>query len=56
MLDTLIFQRKHLKRIKRMIKKVAQKLNYDVIEFVVQEKAFNKIEVINNIRINLFWL
>ena len=37
-----------------MIKKVVQKLNFDVIEFPVQEKGFNKIEEKNNICINVF--
>ena len=37
-----------------MIKNFFQKLNYDVIEFAVQEEAFNKIEVTNNICINIF--
>ena len=37
-----------------MIKKVVEKLNYDEIEFPVQEKDFDKIEVKNNICINVF--
>ena len=37
-----------------MIKKVVQKLNFDVIQFRVQEKGFNKIEVKNNKCINVF--
>ena len=39
-----------------MIKIIVEKPNYDVIEFPVQENGFNKIEVKNNIRINVFWL
>ena len=39
-----------------MIKKVVQKLNYDVIEFPVQVKGFNTIAVKNNTCINVFWL
>ena len=35
-------------------KKIAEKLDYDRIEFPVQEKDFNKIEVKNNICINVF--
>ena len=35
MLDTLIFKKKHPERIKKMIKKLVEKLNYDVIEFPV---------------------
>ena len=39
-----------------MIKKIVEKPSYDVIEFGLQEKGFNKIEVKNNIRIYVFWL
>ena len=35
-------------------KKIAEKLDYDRIEFLVQEKDFNKIEVKNKICINVF--
>ena len=35
-------------------KKIAEKLDYDGIEFPVQEKDFNKIEIKNNICINVF--
>ena len=35
-------------------KKVAEKLDYDEIEFPVQEEDFNKFEVKNNICINVF--
>ena len=38
-----------------MIKKFVEKLNYDVIEFPLQEKGFNKMEVTNNICISVFW-
>ena len=37
-----------------MIKKLANKLNYDGIEFPVKESDFDKIEVQNNIFINAF--
>ena len=37
-----------------MDKKIAEELNYDGIEFPVQEKDFNKIEIKNNIFINVF--
>ena len=37
-----------------MKKKIAEKLDYDGIDFSVQEKDFNKIEVKNNIFINVF--
>ena len=36
-----------------MIKKVLQKLSYNVIEFPVQEKGFNNIEMKNNKCINV---
>ena len=45
--------KEHQERIKKANKKNAEKLDYDGIEFPVQEKDFNKIEVKNNIRINL---
>ena len=45
---------KHSGRIKKNNKKFAEELNYDGIEFPVQEKDFNKIEVKNNICINVF--
>ena len=35
-------------------KKITEKLDYDEIEFPAQEKDFNKIEVKNNICINVF--
>ena len=45
---------KHSERIKKTNKKIAEELNYDGIEFPVQEKDFNNIEVKNNICINVF--
>ena len=39
---------------KKIDKKIAKKLDYDQIEFPVQEKDFNKIEVKSNICINAF--
>ena len=36
-----------------MIKKVLQKLSYNVIEFPVQKKGFNNIEMKNNKCINV---
>ena len=35
-------------------KKIAEKLDYDEIEFFLQEKDFSKIEVKNNICIDVF--
>ena len=46
--------KEHPERIKKTDKKIAEELNYDEIEFPVQEKDFNKIEVKNNICINVF--
>ena len=43
---------KHPERIKKTDKKIAEELNYDEIEFPVQD--FNKIEVKNNICIHAF--
>ena len=44
----------HPERILKNDKKIAEELNYDGIEFPVQEKDFNKIEIKNNICINVF--
>ena len=46
--------KEHPERIKKTDIKFAEKLNYDGIELPVQEKDFNKIEVKNNICINVF--
>ena len=54
MLAILIFQKNIQKEFKKLTKKIAEKLNYDKIELPVQEKDFNKIEVKNNICINVF--
>ena len=43
----------HPERIKNTDKKTTEKLDYDGIEFPVQEKDFSKIEVKNNICINV---
>ena len=37
--------KEHPERIKKTDKKIAEELNYDEIEFPIQEKDFNKIEV-----------
>ena len=44
----------HPGKILKIDKRLASNLNYDGIEFPVQEKDFNKIEVKNNICINVF--
>ena len=44
----------HPGRIKKTDRRRASKLNYEGIEFLVQEKDFSKIEVQNNICINVF--
>ena len=46
--------KEHPERIKKNDKKIVKKLDFDEIEFPVQEKNFNKTEVKNNICINLF--
>ena len=46
--------KEHPERIKKIDKKIAEKPNYDEIEFPVQGKDFNKIEVKNNINIKVF--
>ena len=47
--------KEHHERIKRIDKKIAcNLLNYDEIEFPVEEKDFKKAEVLNNICINVF--
>ena len=46
--------KEHRERIKQTDKKIAEKLNYDRIEFPVQEKDFNQIEVKSNKCINVF--
>ena len=54
MLGILILQKKHPEKIEISNKKIAEKLDYDGIEFFVQEKDFSKIEVKNNICIDVF--
>ena len=44
----------HPGRIKKIDKRLANNLNYDGIEFPVKEKDFKKIEIQNNISINIF--
>ena len=44
----------HPERITKEDKNLADKLNYDRTEFPVQEKDFSKIEIKNNICINVF--
>ena len=46
--------KKQPERILKKHKKIVEKLNYNGIEFPVQEKDFNKIEVKNNICISVF--
>ena len=45
---------KHPERILKNDKSIAEELNYDGIEFPIQENDFNKIEINNNICINVF--
>ena len=46
--------KEHAERIKNTDRKPASNLNYDEIEFPVQEKDFKKVEVQNNICVNVF--
>ena len=46
--------KEHLERIKKTNKKIAEKLDYDGIEFPVQEKDFSKIGKKSSICINVF--
>ena len=46
--------KEHPGRIIKVDKKIAKELNYDRIEFLVEEKDFSKIEVKNKICINVF--
>ena len=45
--------KEHSERIKKIDKEIACNLNYDGIEFRVEEKDFKEIEVQNNICINV---
>ena len=45
--------KEHPERILKTDKKIAEKIDYDEIEFPVQEKDFSKIEMKNNICINV---
>ena len=54
MLDILILEINIQKKVLKTDKKIAEELNYDEIEFPVQEKDFNKIEVKNDICMNVF--
>ena len=46
--------KEHPRRIWEADERLASNLNYDGIEFPVEEKDFNKIEIQNNISINVF--
>ena len=46
--------KEHPERITKTDKKIAFNLNYDEIKFPVQEKDFKKVEVQNNICVNVF--
>ena len=53
-LAMLILQKNIQGELKKLTKKIAEKLDYDRIELSVQEKDFSKIKVKNNICINVF--
>ena len=46
--------KKHPGRIKKVNKKISEKLDYSEIEFPVKKKDFDMIEIKNNICINVF--
>ena len=46
--------KKHPERITKIDRKIACNLNYDRIEFPAEEKDFKKVEIQNNICINVF--
>ena len=46
--------KEHPERITKIDRKIVHNLNYDRIEFPVEENDFKKIEVQNNICINVF--
>ena len=54
MLDILIFLKNIQEELKKSKKKIAEKLDYDGIEFPVKGKDFDKIEIKSNICINMF--
>ena len=54
MLDILILQKNIQKELKKTDQNISEKPDYDGIEFAVHEKDFSKIEVKNNICINMF--
>ena len=54
MLDMLILHKNIQEELKKIDRRLASNLNYEGIEFPVQEKDFSKIEVENNICINVF--
>ena len=47
--------KEHPERITKTDREITCNLNYDGTEFPIEEKGFKKIEVQNNIRINVFW-
>ena len=54
MLGILILQKNIQKELRKPTKKFVEKLDYETTEFPVQRKDFKKIEVKNNICINVF--
>ena len=54
MLDILILQKIIQEELKKTDRRLASNLNYERTEFPVKENDFNKIEVQNNICINVF--
>ena len=54
MLDPINPSKEHPERITKIDKTIVSDLDYDGIEFPVQENFFDKTEVKNNIYINVF--
>ena len=54
MLDILILQKSIQKELNKTDKNISEKPDYNGVEFPVQEKDLNKIEVKNNVCINIF--
>ena len=53
MLNLSILQKSIQEKLKKVDEKIAEKHDYSEIEFPVKEKDFDKIEVQNNISINV---
>ena len=52
--STFVPSRKGPQRVKKLDKQFVEELNYQEIDFRASQKQYNKVEVQNNIRINVF--